>query len=163
MSTLADRIRIVRKERGLSQAEFAQKLRITRGHVSKLEIGQATPSDQLLALISISFMVNEDWLEYGEGNMYLAPHLGAFERDRQLAQYGLLRDRIHIFFLNYDWMEDWLEDAFKEAMHLDPDLCPPDLLLLFEKMAGIPEGELFQLARKLLSLQGYYPKESDEE
>jgi transcriptional regulator with XRE-family HTH domain len=163
MSTVADRIKLVRKDQGLSQAEFAQRLRITRGHISKLEIGQATPSDQLLALIELNFNLNYDWLETGEGDMYLAPHLNMAERDATVAVYALLRDRIQLFFMNYDWLETSLEEALKQALRLDPELCPPDLLPLFEKIAEIPNGELFRLAKAHLTAQGYYPEESKEE
>jgi len=147
MSTLAERIRLVRKDHGLSQAEFAQRLRITRGHVSKLEIGQATPSEQLLALIELNFNLNWDWLETGEGDVYLAPHLDAVERDRQMKFYELLRDHVEIFLLQYGWMRSLLVENLKQANDLTPDLCPPELLEGMRKILKIPDGELFQLLR----------------
>lgn len=151
MGTVGKRIKEVRKGIGMSQAQFAKVLKVTRGHVSKLEIGQASPSEQLLALISRVFMVEWDWLLTGEGDMAMGMQpLDAAEFNRQKALYLLLQERIHIFFLTYDWMQPWLENALKETAHLRPGLCPPGLRGLLRKIIKMPEAELFQLARARL-------------
>lgn len=160
MGTVAERIKTIRNGIGMSQAEFAQILRVTRGHVSKLEIGQATPSEQLLALISKAFGVEWQWLSTGKGKMFTPP-LKSDEFERQKLLYLMLRERLHTFLMNYDWMAPWVAEGLKEAHNLDPALCPSDLRPLLLRMAQIPESNLFQLVRaKLVDLDiGDCPEE----
>ncbi|MGO9018738.1 MAG: helix-turn-helix domain-containing protein [Syntrophobacteraceae bacterium] len=148
MSSISERIKMVRETLNLSQAEFAKKLRITRGHVSNLETGRSEPSDQLTFLICEVFMIDEGWLFEGEGNMYPAAHLDATERARQKMRYGILRDRVEIFLMLYKWMPSLLEDILKHANDLDPDLCPPELLESMRDILKIPYGDLFRLVRE---------------
>ena len=64
------RIRQIRDDKGLTQAEFAIKLLIDRGHVSKLETGSAHLTPSLRLAICNVFTVRRQWLETGEGPMY---------------------------------------------------------------------------------------------
>lgn len=61
------RINYVRKQMKLTQKQFADELRISQAHVSKLEKDIEKPSPTLIRLISIQFNFNEDWLLRGEG------------------------------------------------------------------------------------------------
>jgi transcriptional regulator with XRE-family HTH domain len=69
MSSIGSRIEEVRRFFRLKQKDFAQKIKISRSHVSMLESGQQPPSDRVLALIVLAFGVNEHWLRTGEGDM----------------------------------------------------------------------------------------------
>lgn len=62
---VGQRIKRVRKARGLSQAQFAEALGVFKGHISKIESGAANPSEQLLKGISREFKVREEWLRSG--------------------------------------------------------------------------------------------------
>ena len=65
--TVGERIRQIRKENGLTQVEFAVRLKIGGTSVSKLEKGENNPSDQTVTLICREFGVREAWLRTGEG------------------------------------------------------------------------------------------------
>lgn len=67
---MKDRIKEVRKYAELSQTRFAEKLKISRSAMSKLESGENTPSEQTISLICKEFNVREEWLRTGNGEMY---------------------------------------------------------------------------------------------
>lgn len=66
---MKDRIRKIRKELRLSQAEFGKRICIGKTSVSKIESGENNPSKQTLILICREFNINEEWLRTGEGDM----------------------------------------------------------------------------------------------
>lgn len=70
---IGKRIKALRKNLGLTQMEFAARLKISKGFVSNLENGRVLPSEQLIRLISYEFISSEYWLASGEGEMFLSP------------------------------------------------------------------------------------------
>lgn len=70
---IKDRIKIVRKEKGLSQTEFAAKMFMTKDAISNIERGINGASDRTIEMICSTFNVNKDWLVDGEGEMFLLP------------------------------------------------------------------------------------------
>lgn len=64
------RIRIIRKQEGMTQAEFAEKLGTSRANIAGYEAGTREPSGAVKTLICEIFQVSKDWLENGEGEMY---------------------------------------------------------------------------------------------
>ncbi len=71
---MENRIKELRKKTGLNQADFGKRIGITKSSVSKLELGENSPSEQTLMLICKTFGVNEVWLRTGEGgsdNMFV--------------------------------------------------------------------------------------------
>lgn len=71
--SIGERIKILRKNIGLTQVEFAARLKISKGFVSNLEKNRVLPSEQLIRLISYEFSSSECWLTSGEGEMVLPP------------------------------------------------------------------------------------------
>lgn len=68
--TLKDRIRRIRKDVNLTQAEFSEMLGASRGMIAKYETGVVIPDKSIRMLICQKFNVNEAWLETGEGDPY---------------------------------------------------------------------------------------------
>ena len=95
-----DRIKEIRNHFGLTQQEFADKIKVKRNTVATYEMGRSTPSDSAIALICKEFNVNEAWLRTGEGEM-----LKKRTRNQELAA-----------FVN-DVMED-VNDSFKQRFIL---------------------------------------------
>jgi len=62
---IADRIRNLRKARGISQEEFADQIGVSRQAVSKWESEQSTPDIEKIILISDFFGVTTDYLLKG--------------------------------------------------------------------------------------------------
>lgn len=69
--TINERIRELRNDKKLTQHEFAQKIGLKHGAVSKMEINGNTITDQNKQIICDKFNVNIRWLEDGEEPMYL--------------------------------------------------------------------------------------------
>ena len=61
------RIRLLRKEMGLSQTEFGTKIGLGQAAVSRLEQPDVFVIEQNIRLICETFGVNETWLRTGEG------------------------------------------------------------------------------------------------
>lgn len=67
-----ERLKELRKALGFkNQQDFADALNIKRGTIANYEIGRNEPIDAVVTLICSKFNVNEQWLRYGEGEMFL--------------------------------------------------------------------------------------------
>ncbi|MEO0160283.1 MAG: LexA family transcriptional regulator [candidate division WOR-3 bacterium] len=68
---IGQRIKKVRKELGLTQEEFANKLGLHRNTIKKYENGESIPSTKFLKLLEYEFGINPRWILKGEGEMFL--------------------------------------------------------------------------------------------
>ncbi len=66
-----ERIRALRKELGLTQEKFADRLSMKRNTIATYEIGRNEPIDAVITLICREFNVNEEWLRSGNGDMFI--------------------------------------------------------------------------------------------
>ena len=82
MNTIGDRIKEVRKIKGLTQQRFADELGLKRNTVGGYEIGTVTPRDRTIADISQKFDINESWLRTGEGEM-----MRSVSRDEEISSF----------------------------------------------------------------------------
>lgn len=63
---MKDRIKTIRKELGLTQEKFADRLNMKRNTIANYEIGRNEPIDAVISLICREYNVNEQWLRTGE-------------------------------------------------------------------------------------------------
>ncbi|WP_288803311.1 helix-turn-helix transcriptional regulator [uncultured Dialister sp.] len=68
---MKDRLKMIRKECGLTQAAFSEALGVTRTAYAKYENGLVAPSDTFIQLLCSKFSINEEWLRTGAGNMHI--------------------------------------------------------------------------------------------
>ena len=66
MDNFGERLAALRKERGMSQEELAEKLQLTRQTISKWETGASTPDLELLIQLAEVFDVSVDFLLGGK-------------------------------------------------------------------------------------------------
>ena len=66
-----DRIKLIRKNSGLTQTEFGERIGIKQNTIATYEMGKVTPSDVAVNNICKEFNVNEKWLRTGEGEPYI--------------------------------------------------------------------------------------------
>lgn len=59
---VADRIKMLRENRGLTQTELAKHLGITRSSVNAWELGISVPSTQYIVELAYLFKVSTDYL-----------------------------------------------------------------------------------------------------
>ena len=68
---IGERIKQLRKELGMTQAKFGERVGIKQPSLAAIESGENTPSDQTVAFICREFRVNEEWLRTGAGEMFI--------------------------------------------------------------------------------------------
>jgi transcriptional regulator with XRE-family HTH domain len=66
------RIKVIRTTLGLSQAKFSAIIALSSGYIPRIETGKIAVNERLIKLICSSFNVNESFLRYGEGDMFLS-------------------------------------------------------------------------------------------
>lgn len=67
---MKERIKIVYKDSKLNQADFAEKIGISRSGFQKIIHGDNGASEQTIRGICSEFGISRRWLETGEGEMY---------------------------------------------------------------------------------------------
>ena len=105
-----ERIRLLRKELGLNQSDFGNKIGVKQGTVAGYESGARTPLDAVVSSICREFDVNEEWLRTGEGEMFEQ----MTEQQKLLKYTGmLLKDKdsaivyaIQSFIVTYEQLDD---------------------------------------------------------
>lgn len=76
------RIKELRKQLGLTQSEFGEKVGLKGNTITNYENNIRTPSDAVIYSICREFGVNEQWLRSGEGDMFLK-----LSRNDEIAAY----------------------------------------------------------------------------
>ena len=76
------RIKNLRKQLGLTQSEFGEKIGLKGNTITNYENNIRTPSDAVIYSICREFNVNEHWLRSGEGDMFLR-----LSRNDEIAAY----------------------------------------------------------------------------
>lgn len=56
------KLKLIRNKHGLTQAEFAESIGISRGYLSGLEIGKVSPTPILINCVSLTYHIDKDWL-----------------------------------------------------------------------------------------------------
>lgn len=67
---MKDRIRLIRKDMKMTQADMGRELGCSQTAYAKYESGMVIPDKSIRLLICEKFNVNEAWLETGEGVAY---------------------------------------------------------------------------------------------
>ena len=103
--TVNERIKRVRKEKGMNQKQFAALLGVTQSGVSYMEQSGSNVSDSSIKSICTMCNLNEDWLRNGTEPMYIqAP---TFSLDDFVRQHGGTEFEL---------------DIMKAYFELDPDI-----------------------------------------
>lgn len=101
---IKDRIKIIRKEKQITQVEFGKIIGVKGNTVTNYETGLRIPTDAVIKSICREFNVNETWLRTGEGEMFIAK-----TRNQQLADFvnDVMED------VNYSFRKRFLEALSK--------------------------------------------------
>lgn len=79
---LNERLKSLRKALGLTQQKFAERIGVKQNTIAQYEIGRNMPIETVISLICKEFDVNEDWLRYGTGEMFIEQ-----TRDERIASF----------------------------------------------------------------------------
>lgn len=129
--TLGERIRKLRKDKDLTQQEFAIKIGSTANVLTHYETGRRNPSRSVINNICKTFNVNEDWLRDGTGEMYgpkptAALELLAIEHDLTSGDYLLVEKFLNLKPETRKSLVDYIREvaaaiAAEEADGISPD------------------------------------------
>jgi len=66
---IAQRIKLARKQKGLTQLELSDLVGVTKGACGQWEVGMTTPTVENLSRLATILDVNFEWLATGRGEM----------------------------------------------------------------------------------------------
>lgn len=75
-----ERLKILLRELGISQRQFALQIGIDAGYFSRILSGKAIPSSKILLLIESVFNVNKEWMENGSGEIFSSKRVPAVKK-----------------------------------------------------------------------------------
>jgi transcriptional regulator with XRE-family HTH domain len=96
--TAGGRIKLLRKELNLTQAEFAKIISVSTSLITYMEQDKRSLNDRYIKLIHDSFGVNVQWLKTGEGRIYEEEKEAVISK--LLALFNGLKPRYQKFVLN---------------------------------------------------------------
>ena len=123
---IKDRIKGLRKAKGLTQFEFADKLKVSRSNIASYETGKNELSSAVISLICRTFSVSETWLRTGEGEMFSdtarEEQIAAFMGDVLAAESEDFRKRF-VSMLSSLSVDEWrlIEEKAKELVEKEQE------------------------------------------
>lgn len=93
MSTIAEKFKIIRDEKRLTQQALADMLSVKKQNISNIESGHQNPSAELLKKLVDKLNVNLNWLIADRGSMFIAPPNEALKDELRQEFEELLRKR----------------------------------------------------------------------
>lgn len=81
MPTVNDRFRFVIEQSGLSQKDFAAKIKRNRGEIANIVYDKTNPKDNIIEAVCEVFDIQEDWLRYG-----LEPMRAPRSREEEISE-----------------------------------------------------------------------------
>jgi transcriptional regulator with XRE-family HTH domain len=95
MTTVNERLALVRKTLKLTQREVAEKISVASGFVASMETGDRKVNPRIMKLISSIYNVNLQWLETGEGEMFYE------DMEKEIEEIISLYKRLNPFFRKF--------------------------------------------------------------
>ena len=95
------RVMEIRKYKGFTQIEFAEKLGFTQANLSAIELEKVPLTESNIRLICLTFGVNENWLRYGTGEMMDDEALLSDREKRLLAFFRELSPKARVMLIEY--------------------------------------------------------------
>lgn len=114
--TINERIKQLRKEKGLNQKQFAAMLGVTQSGASYMEQPGNNVSDSSIKSICTVFSINEEWLRNGVEPMYIEPD--AFSLDEFVKQRGGSDLELQIMKTYFDLEPEVRDALLKEFIKL---------------------------------------------
>jgi transcriptional regulator with XRE-family HTH domain len=68
--SINQRIKELREKLGLNQRDFSTLLSLSSGYISGIEVNLRKVNDRIIKLIISEFGINEDWLRFGNGDIF---------------------------------------------------------------------------------------------
>lgn len=140
------RIALIRKDSGLNQQMFADRIGLTKNFVSLLETGNRLPSDRTIADICREFGVREEWLRIGKLPMYQPvsrnQSIKDFVDDAMAAESSDFRQRLLAVLAKLDTKEWELLEAMALKLAADAQAEKPYKLKIAGRDGSVQELDM---------------------
>ena len=139
--TIGERIRSIRKETGLNQTDFGEKVGLRQSSLGQIESGVRNATDRTIILICEKYGVREDWLRNGIGEMFL-------ETDSTIvsqlsSEYGLdafetviLKGFLKLKPEQREFLKDRIKDMLSDI--LDDEAAYKEFRAAYDKKHALP-------------------------
>lgn len=121
---MAERIKLLRKALGLTQQEFSDTIKVKRSTLATYESGRNEPIDAVITLICREFDVNEKWLRFGTGEMFIEKtedeEISEMLADIQLSGSSSFKHRLAVALARLDddgwkWLEEFVNSIANQS------------------------------------------------
>lgn len=121
-----ERIKQIRRELGLTQTEFAERIGLKQNSIALIESGKRNISDQAILSICREYGVNEEWLRTGTGEKMTpdaSDELGALVKryDLSNADQVLIEKYVNLKAGSRETIIDFITDVVAALEDLDPN------------------------------------------
>jgi transcriptional regulator with XRE-family HTH domain len=118
LTSINARVKAVRKAKRLNQTEFGRAIGLKQMGVSNIEQEGNTVTDKNILLICQKFHVSREWLETGEGEMFLTGEPGIFREFAKEYQLTLPEQQVakYLLKLSHDERDQILRHLGRIAM-----------------------------------------------
>lgn len=139
--SIGERVRLLRKELGLNQAQFAEKIGLKQAAIGLYENNQRGVADRIILLICEKYSVREEWLRDGIEPMFV-------ESDSTIvsqlsSEYGLDAFEMVIlkgFLKLKPEQREFLKDRIKDMLSdiLDDEAAYKEFRAAYDKKHALP-------------------------
>ena len=139
--SIGERVRLLRKELGLNQAQFAEKIGLKQAAIGLYENNQRGVADRIILLICEKYSVREEWLRDGIEPMFV-------ESDSTIvsqlsSEYGLDAFEMVIlkgFLKLKPEQREFLKDRIKDMLYdiLDDEAAYKEFRAAYDKKHALP-------------------------
>ena len=148
-----ERIKVLRHALGDNQTEFASKLGIGKSTIAMMEVSKRPIAERHIKTICSICNVREDWLRYGEGEMFNAVNDNVIEN--VIEEYGLSEMQAKLLRLYADLPDDARETVATSFFNIigavqtvPPSLSAEETKAIEDELAALDERRA-TLAAKL--------------
>lgn len=114
--TINERIKTLRKEKNLSQKQFANSIGVTQSGVSYMEQSGSTVSDSAIKTICSIYGLNESWLRDGTEPMFVKPD--TFSLDQYAKERGASELELAIATAYFNLPQDFRSQMLAKLKNL---------------------------------------------
>ena len=132
MSTIGERITLVRTDAGLTMTAFAERLNLSKSSISLAESDKSKLSKRVILDICEKFNVNPEWLKTGEGKPYndaKTPVLKLLKAEYKLDDMDIemIENYLQLKPIERQVFKDYIQGTSKKIRNADQRSQLPDM------------------------------------
>lgn len=93
---IISRIKLIMKEKELTQKQLEQIIGVSQANITKYLSNSISLGDGFIYTLIHKLYINPLWLEYGEGDVYLSPHLSSEAKNNDNNEVTISREVFNV-------------------------------------------------------------------